>query len=175
MSVPVEYDTRVNGQVVTCLSKSGVWYRSIKVCCHTVAIANKLNVLSTLISKLDPKQTIEQALMNSTNVRRDKNCGKKKTKATQNRKGRASNKPQKIAKLLPLPDRAELELSQPPSSSQNMPIQYQQNLMSNNLFISQILFYNFLHLRILLPIFRHQQEIQKTRFKVLQFHNRCQK
>ena len=113
--------------------------------------------------------------MNSANVRRDKNCGKKKTKATQNRKGRASDKPQKIAKLLPLPDRAELELSQPPSSSQNMPIQYQQNLMSNNLFISQILFYNFLHLRILLPIFRHQQEIQKTRFKVLQFHNRCQK
>ena len=47
MPVPVEYDPRENGQVVTCLSKSCVWYRSFNVCCHTVAIANKLNVLST--------------------------------------------------------------------------------------------------------------------------------
>ena len=53
MPVPVEYDTRVNGQVVTCLSKLCVRYKSFKVCCHTVAIANKLNVLSTLISKLN--------------------------------------------------------------------------------------------------------------------------
>ena len=44
MPVPVEYDTRVNEQVVTCLSKSCVRYKSFKVCCHTVAIANKLNV-----------------------------------------------------------------------------------------------------------------------------------
>ena len=42
----------------------------------------------------------------------------KKTKATQKRKGPSSNKPQKIAKLLPFPDRGELELSQPPSTSQ---------------------------------------------------------
>ena len=42
----------------------------------------------------------------------------KKTKATQKRKGLSRNKPQKIAKLLPFPDRGELELSQPPSTSQ---------------------------------------------------------
>ena len=118
MPVLVEYDTRVNEQVVTCLSKSCVRYKSFKVCCHTVAIANKLNVLSTLISKLNAKSTTEQALMNSANVSRDKNCGKKKTKATQKRKGPSSNKPQKIARLLPFPDRGELELSQPPSTSQ---------------------------------------------------------
>ena len=74
--------------------------------------------LSTLISKLNAKSTTEQALMNSANVSRDKNCGKKKTKATQKRKGPSSNKPQKIARLLPFPDRGELELSQPPSTSQ---------------------------------------------------------
>ena len=56
--------------------------------------------------------------MNSANVSRDKNCGKKKTKATQKRKGPSSNKPQKIVRLLPFPDRGELELSQPPSTSQ---------------------------------------------------------
>ena len=90
----------------------------LKVCCHTVAIANKLNVLSTLISKLNAKSTTEQVLMNSANVSRDKNCEKKKTKATQKRKGLSSNKPQKIARLSPFPDRGELELSQPPSTSQ---------------------------------------------------------
>ena len=56
--------------------------------------------------------------MNSANISRDKNCGKKKTTCTQKRKGPSSNKPQKIAKLLPFPDRGELELSQPPSTSQ---------------------------------------------------------
>ena len=84
---------------------------------HTVAIANKLNVLSTLISRRNAKSTTEQTLMNSARVSRDKNCGKKKTKATQKRKRPSSNKPQKIAKLLPFPDRGELELSQPPSTS----------------------------------------------------------
>ena len=118
MPVPVEHDTRVNGQVVTCLSTSCVRYKSFKLCCHNIAIASKLNVLSTLISKLNAKSTTEQALMNSANVSRDKNCGKKKTKATQKRKGPSSNKPQKIARLLPFPDRGELELSQPPSTSQ---------------------------------------------------------
>ena len=117
MPVPVEYDTRVNEQVVTCLSKSCVWYKSFKVCCHTVAITNKLNVLSTLISKLNAKSTTEQALINFASVSRDKNC-RKKEKATQKRKGPSSNKPQKIARLLPFPDRGALELSQPPSTSQ---------------------------------------------------------
>ena len=56
--------------------------------------------------------------MNFASVSRDKNCGKKKIKATQKRKGPSSNKPQKIARLLPFPDRGELELSQPPSTSQ---------------------------------------------------------
>ena len=51
--------------------------------------------------------------MNSANVSRDKNCGKRKTKTTQKRKGPSSNKPQKIATLLPFVDRGELELSQP--------------------------------------------------------------
>ena len=118
MPVPVEYDILVNGQVVTCLSKSCFRYKSFKVCCHTVAITNKLNVLSTLISKLNAKSTTEQALMNSANASRDENCGKKKTKATQKRKGQSSNKPQKVARLLAFPGRGELELSQPPSTSQ---------------------------------------------------------
>ena len=48
MPVPVEYDNRVNGEIVTCLSKSCNGYKSFKVCCHTVAIANKLNALSPL-------------------------------------------------------------------------------------------------------------------------------
>ena len=117
MPVLAEYDTRVNGKVVTCLSKSCVRYRWFNVCCHTVAVANKLNVLSTLISKLYAKSTTEQALMNSANVSRDKNFWKKKTKASQKRKGPSSNQPQKIAKLLPFPDRGELELSQLPSTS----------------------------------------------------------
>ena len=117
MPVPAEYDTRVNGQVVTCLSKSCVRYRSFNVCCHTVAVANKLNVLGKLMLKLNVKSTTEQPLMISANVSRDKNCGKKKTKATQKRKGPSSNQPQEIAKLLPFPDRSELELSQPPSTS----------------------------------------------------------
>ena len=73
MPVPVEYDNRVNGKVVTCLSKSCVRYIPFNVFCHTVAAANKLNVLSTLISKLNAKSTTEQALMNSANVSRDKN------------------------------------------------------------------------------------------------------
>ena len=119
MPVPVEYDTRVTRRVVTCLSKSCVRYKSFKVCCHTVAIANKLNVLSTLISKLNTKSKTEHALMNSANVSREKNCGKRKTKATQKRKGPSSNnKPQKIAKLLLFPDKGELELLQPPRTSQ---------------------------------------------------------
>ena len=114
MAVPVEYDTRVNGRMVTYLSKSCIRYKSFNICCHTVALANKLNVLNPLISKLNAKSTTEQALMNSANVSRDKNCGKKKTKATQKRKGPSSNKPHKIA---PFPDRGELELLQPLSSS----------------------------------------------------------
>ena len=91
MPVQVEYDTRVTRQVVTCLSKSCVRYKSFNVCCHTVAIASKLNVLNPLISKLNAKSTTEQALMNSANVSRGKNCGKKKTKATQETKGPSSN------------------------------------------------------------------------------------
>ena len=118
MPVQVEYDTRVTRQVVTCLSKSCVRYKSFNVCCHTVAIAKKLNVLSTLISKLNAKSITEQTLMNSANVCWDKNCGKKETKATHIRKEPSSNKPQKIAKLLPFPDRDKLELSQLPSTSQ---------------------------------------------------------
>ena len=46
-------------------------------------------------------------------------CGIKKTKATQKRKRLSSNKPQRIAKLLPFPDRGNLELLQPPSSSRS--------------------------------------------------------
>ena len=57
--------------------------------------------------------------MNSANVSRDRNCGKKKTKAAQKRKGPSSNKLQKISKLLLFPDRGELELSQPPSASRS--------------------------------------------------------
>ena len=74
-------------------------------------------VLSILISNLNAKLTTEQALMNSANVTWDKNCGKKKTKPTQKRKWMSSNKPQKIAKLLPFLDRGELGLPQPPSTS----------------------------------------------------------
>ena len=118
LPVAVEYGTRVNGQVVTCHSKSCVRYRSFNICCHTVAMAIKFNVLSTPISKLNAKWTTEKALMNSGNISRGKNCGKKKTKATQKRKEPCSNKLQKIAKLLPFPDRGELELSRPPSTSQ---------------------------------------------------------
>ena len=62
MPVLVEYDTHVNEQVVTCLSKSCVQYKSFKACCHTVAIAKKLNILSTFISKLNAKLTTEQAI-----------------------------------------------------------------------------------------------------------------
>ena len=79
----------------------------------------RINVLNPLISKSNAKSTTEQALMNSANASRDKNCGKKETKATQKRKGPSSNKPQKIAKLLPFPDRGELELSQPLSASRS--------------------------------------------------------
>ena len=118
LPVAVEYGTRVNGQVVTCHSKSCVRYRSFNIRCHTVAMAIKFNVLSTPISKLNAKWTTEKALMNSGNISRGKNCGKKKTKATQKRKEPCSNKLQKIAKLLPFPDRGELELSRPPSTSQ---------------------------------------------------------
>ena len=118
LPVAVEYGTRVNGQVVTCHSKSCVRYRSFNICCHTVAMAIKFNVLSTPISKLNAKWITEKALMNSGNISRGKNCGKKKTKATQKRKEPCSNKLQKIAKLLPFPDRGELELSRPPSTSQ---------------------------------------------------------
>ena len=75
-------------------------------------------VLSILISKLNAKLTTEQALMNSANVSRDKNRGKKKTKPTQKRKEMSSNKPQKIAKLLPFLDRGELGLPQSPSMSE---------------------------------------------------------
>ena len=80
--------------------------------------AVKLNVLSTLISKLNANSTTEQALMNFANVSREKNCGKKKTNTTQKRKGPSSNKPHKISKLFLFPDKGELELSQPPSTSQ---------------------------------------------------------
>ena len=112
MPVLVEHDTCVNGQVVTCLSTPCVRYKSFKLCCHN--IANKLNVLSTLISTLNAKSTTEQAQTNSANVSWDKNCGKKKTKAI----AFVCNKPQKTARLLPFPDRGKLELSKPPSTSQ---------------------------------------------------------
>ena len=46
--------------------------------------------------------------MDSAYVNWDKNFGKKKTKATQKREGPSSNKPRKIGKLLPFPDRIEL-------------------------------------------------------------------
>ena len=167
MSVSVEYDTRVNGQVVTCLNKSCVRYRSFNICCHTVAIAKKFNVWSTLILNLNAKLTTEEALMNSANVSRDKNCGKKKTKATQKGKWSSRNKPQKIAKLLLFPDRGELELSQPSSASRR-----HANTVSAKPDLQQS--FHFTN-RILLSIFRHQQEIWKTRFEVLQFHNQCQK
>ena len=162
MPVPVEYDTRVNGQIVTCLSKSCIRYKSFNVCCHTVAIASKLNALNLRISKL----TTEQALMNSANVSRDKNCGKKKANATQKRKRPSSNKPQKIAKLLPFPDRGELELLQPPSSSRshaNTPVTATKPVSAKPDFQQSFHFPNtFLHLppsQNLLSIFRHQQEI----------------
>ena len=160
MPVPVEHDTRVNGQVVTCLSKSCVWYKSFKVCCHTVAIANKLNALSILISKRNANSTTEQALMNSVKVSGDKNCGKKKTKAAQKRKGSSSNKPQKIAKPLLFWDRGELELSEPPSTSQRLA-----NIVSAKPDLQQSFHFpnTFLQLppfkKILSLIFRHQQQI----------------
>ena len=57
MPVPIEYDTRVNRQVVPCLSQLCVQYKSFNICRHTVAFATKLSVLSTLISKLNAKST----------------------------------------------------------------------------------------------------------------------
>ena len=78
LPVAVDYDTRVNGQVVTCHSKSCVRYRSFNICCHTVAMANKFNVLSTPISKLNAKWTAEQALMNSANISEAKIVEKRK-------------------------------------------------------------------------------------------------
>ena len=114
MPVLVEHDTRVNWKVVTCLSKSCVRYRSFNVYCHTVAVVKKLNVLSTLISKLNAKLTTEQTLWNSANVSRDKNCGK--IKQRQLKREKDHRKSEKIAKLLP--DRGELELPQQPSTSQ---------------------------------------------------------
>ena len=152
MPVPVEYDTCVNGQVVTCLSKSSVRYRSFNVCCHTVAVANRLNVLSTLILKLNAKSTTEQALILQM-AAETKTVEKNQKNAAQKRKGPSSNK--KIAKLLPFPDTGELELSQPLSNSRR-----HANTVSAkpDLQQSQILFYNFLHLRILLSIFRQQQD-----------------
>ena len=89
--------------------------------------------------------------MNSANVSRDKNCGKRKTKATQKGKGSSSNKPQKIAKLLPFPDRGELELSQPSSASRR-----HANTVSAKPDLQQS--FHFIN-RILLSIFQHQQEI----------------
>ena len=79
----------------------------------------------------------------------------------------SSNKPQKIAKLLLFPDRGELELSQPSSASRR-----HANTVSAKPDLQQS--FHFTN-RILLSIFRHQQEIWKTRFEVLQFHNQCQK
>ena len=100
-------------------------------------------------------QNRQQALMNSENGSRDKNCGKNKKKATQKRKGPSSNQPQKIAKLLPFPDRGDLELSQPPSTS----LRHANTVSAKpDLQQSQIRFYNFLHLRISLSIFPQQQD-----------------
>ena len=158
MPVPVEYDTRVNEQVVTCLSKSCVRYKSFKVCCHTVAIANKLNVLSTLISKLNAKSTTEQALMNSANISRNKNCGKKQ-RLLKREKDHLVISHKKLQSYYRFQTEVNWSCHNHPVLHKDMPIQYQQNLISNNLFIFQIPFYNFLHLRILLSIFRHQQEI----------------
>ena len=166
MPVPVEYDTRVNGQIVKCLSKSCIRYKSFNVCCHTVAIANKLNVLNPLISKLNAKSTTEQALMNSANVSRDKNVEKRKQRLLKREKDYLVISHRELQSYC----RFQIEVTW---SYYNHPVlrevmlthqlllqnQYQQNLISNNLFIFQIHFYSFLHLRILLSIFRHQQEI----------------
>ena len=159
MPVPVEYDTRVNEQVVTCLSKSCVRYKSFKVCCHTVAIANKLNVLSTRISKLNAKSTTEQALMNSANVSRHKNCGKKENRLLKRKKNHLVISHRKLQSYYRFQIEVNWSCHNHPVLHEDMPIQYQQNLIFNNIFISQILFYNFIHLRILLSILRHQQEI----------------
>ena len=159
MPVRVEYDTRVNGQVVTWPSKSCVRYKSFKACCHTVSIAKKLNILSTLISKLNAKTTTEQLLMNSTNVTRDKNCRKKEKGYSKEKTNHLAISHRKLQGYCHFLTKVNCSCHNQLVLHKDMPIQYQQNLISNNLFIFQILFYNFLHLRILLSIFWHQQEI----------------
>ena len=98
--------------------------------------------------------------MNSANVSQDKNCGKKKTKATQKRKGPSSNKPQKISKLLLFPDNhpaSALRSHANTPVAATKPISAKPYLQQS--FHFPIHLYRFLHLRVLLSIFRHQQDM----------------
>ena len=60
-----------------------------------------------------------------------------------------------------------------PVLHKDMPTQYQQNPISNNLFIFQILFYNFLHLRKSCYRFLDKTDL-KDSFQGVTVHNRCQ-
>ena len=165
MSLPVEYDTLVTGKVVSRVSR--VRYKSFNVWCHTVAFANKLNVLSTLISKLNAKSTAKQAVMNPANISQDKNLWKKrKQRLLKREKNHLVISHKKLQSYYCFKTDVNWSHHNHPALHEDMlthPLllqnQYKKNLISKNPFISQILFYSFLHLRILLSIFQHQQEI----------------
>ena len=165
MSLPAEYDTLVTGKVVSRVSR--VRYKSFNVWCHTVAFANKLNVLSTLISKLNAKSTAKQAVMNPANISQDKNLWKKrKQRLLKREKNHLVISHKKLQSYYCFKTDVNWSHHNHPALHEDMlthPLllqnQYKKNLISKNPFISQILFYSFLHLRILLSIFQHQQEI----------------
>ena len=103
----VQYDQKK--QSLRC--QASIWprYKSFSVCSHTVATAFKLNIFASYIKKAE-RRNLNHALANAVNFGKQKDAGKKKSQSTSKWKGPASNKREKVIKLID-PDNENISFS----------------------------------------------------------------
>ena len=87
--------TEGSKNVLKCLLKNCSRFIAFKVCCHTFAAAAFRNILVEYIEKVNSSDWSD-VFSRAVNVGKGKGCGKKKTKATQKRKGPTNCKRPKI-------------------------------------------------------------------------------
>jgi len=102
--VAVKVNSTKNGKTIVCDEKMCISFKMYQFCSHTVAVAVKTDFLAELIKLLNKK--CSNVLTKAVLGNKEKSAGKKRTKATQNRKGPPNKKPTKIAQLIDGPNNA---------------------------------------------------------------------
>ena len=101
----INYD--ISKRIVSCDPSICVRYRAFEICSHTVAIAFKLEIFQPYIAKND-KRCAKGLVSKVANSQKNKNAGKKRSKATQRRKGPANKKPTRVETLVDPADGANI-------------------------------------------------------------------